>query len=114
MIINHATDRTASLYYGKRRFGRKRAKKMLGFDPVRLLLVRNEARVFKRDPAKSKKDTEQKGAEIERPDTRVARDMDASLFRRARCHGQDFRRSLSRSAFTPVVASLRIKIKRAG
>jgi hypothetical protein len=79
VLINHATDRTASEYYGKRRFGRKRAKKMLGFAPARLLLVRNEARVFKRDPAKRKKDTEQKGAEIERPDTRDTRDMDASV-----------------------------------
>jgi integrase len=64
VIVNHATDRTASEYYGKRRFGRKRAKKMLAFDPARLLLVRNEARIFKRDPEKKKKDTEEKGAEV--------------------------------------------------
>jgi integrase len=62
VIVNHATDRTASEYYGKRRFGRKRAKKMLGFDPTRLLLVRKEARMFKRDPEK-KKAAEEKSAE---------------------------------------------------
>ncbi len=37
---------------------------MLGFDPARLLLVRNKARIFRRDPAKKKKDAEGKGAEV--------------------------------------------------
>ena len=64
VIVNHATNRTAGEHYGRRRFGRKRAKKMLGFDSARLLLVRNKARIFRRDPAKKKKDAEGKGAEV--------------------------------------------------
>jgi hypothetical protein len=61
VIVNHATDRTASEHYGKRRFGRRRAKKILSFDAARLLFVRNGARIFKRDPERRKKDTEEKG-----------------------------------------------------
>lgn len=50
VFVNHATDRTAGEHYGKKRFGAKRAKRRLNFDPARLFLVRNEARIFKREP----------------------------------------------------------------
>ncbi len=56
VIINHASDRTAGEHYGKRHHGVKRPKKMLGFDPLRLLLVRNRARKFDR-PAVSAKES---------------------------------------------------------
>lgn len=48
VIINHASNRTASEHYGKRRYGVKRPKKMLRFDRLRLPLVRNLARPFDR------------------------------------------------------------------
>ncbi|CUT13572.1 MULTISPECIES: hypothetical protein [Bradyrhizobium] len=48
VIINHASDRTAGEHYGKRRHGVKRPKKMLRFNGLRLPLVRNLARAFKR------------------------------------------------------------------
>jgi integrase len=48
VIVNHATDRTASEHYGKRRQGIKRARKMLAFDRARLPLVREKARSFDR------------------------------------------------------------------
>ncbi len=75
VIVNHATDRTAGEYYGKRRFGRKRAKRILIFDPARLLLVRTQARIFKRNPAKRKKDA----AEVSGLSTSDGLDTDASL-----------------------------------
>ncbi|MGX4805523.1 hypothetical protein [Bradyrhizobium guangdongense] len=50
VLVNHATDRTAGESYGKGRYGARRAKRRLNFDPARLFLVRNEARIFKRDP----------------------------------------------------------------
>ena len=80
-IINHATDRTASEHYGRRRYGRKRAKKMLGYDPARLLLVRNEARIFKRDPEKKKKCPEDKGAGASNLGVSDSLDADTSLGR---------------------------------
>lgn len=49
VIVNHATDRTATEHYGKRRDGIRRSKKMLGFDRARLLLVREKARSFTKD-----------------------------------------------------------------
>jgi hypothetical protein len=48
VIINHASDRTASEHYGKRQHGVKRPKKMLRFDPLRVPLVRSLARPFDR------------------------------------------------------------------
>jgi integrase len=50
VIVNHATDRTAGEHYGKRRHGIRRAKKALGFDRARLLMVREKARSFDRSP----------------------------------------------------------------
>jgi integrase len=79
VIVNHATNRTASEHYGRRRFGRKRARKMLGFDPARLLLVRNTARIFRRDPDKKKKDAENKNAEVLSLTTSDNLDADAFL-----------------------------------
>jgi hypothetical protein len=55
VIINHASDRTATEHYGKRRHGIKRAKKMLRFDQSRLPLVRIRARRFDRSPKLSMK-----------------------------------------------------------
>ncbi|MEH2506375.1 integrase [Bradyrhizobium sp. AZCC 1578] len=46
VIVNHATDRTATEHYGKRRHGFKRAKKMLSFNKARLPLVRAKARHY--------------------------------------------------------------------
>lgn len=46
VLVNHATNRTASEKYGKGRSGMKRAKKMLRFDEGRLELVRDEARPY--------------------------------------------------------------------
>lgn len=48
VIVNHASNRTATEHYGKRQHGVKRPKKMLGFDPLRVHLVRNLARSFER------------------------------------------------------------------
>jgi integrase len=53
VIVNHATDRTATEHYGRRRHGIKRAKNMLGFDEARLPLVRDKARNFGRSAALS-------------------------------------------------------------
>jgi integrase len=47
VLVNHATNRTASEKYGKSRSGIKRAKKMLRFDEGRLDLVRDEARPYR-------------------------------------------------------------------
>lgn len=55
VIINHASDRTASEHYGKRHHGVKRPKKMLRFNELRLPLVRNLAREFKRPSVSEKK-----------------------------------------------------------
>jgi integrase len=44
VIINHASNRTASERYGKSRHGTKRPKKMLRFDEKRLRLVRDPPR----------------------------------------------------------------------
>ena len=55
VIVNHATDRTATEHYGRRRHGFKRAKKMLRFDKARLQLVRGKARKFDRSAALSMK-----------------------------------------------------------
>jgi integrase len=49
VIVNHATDRTATEHYGKRRHGIKRARKLLSFDRGRLPLVREKARSFERE-----------------------------------------------------------------
>lgn len=76
--VNHPTSRTASEHYGERRFGVRRAKKMLRFDCKRLHLVSNEARIFKRDPEKKKKDAEKKIAEMPTSDTSDGLDTDAS------------------------------------
>lgn len=46
VIVNHASNRTATERYGKGRGGIKRAKKMLRFNEERLLLVRDKARGF--------------------------------------------------------------------
>jgi hypothetical protein len=54
VIINHASDRTASEHYGKRQHGVKRPKKMLQFDPLRVPLVRNTARKFNRPSVSAK------------------------------------------------------------
>lgn len=78
VIVNHATDRTAGEYYGKRRFGRKRTKKTLGLDPPRLLLVRNQARIFKSNPEKKKRDAEKKSAEVPTSNTSEGPDTGAS------------------------------------
>lgn len=48
VIINHASDRTATEHYGKRQHGVKRPKKMLRFDRLRVPLVRSLARPFDR------------------------------------------------------------------
>jgi hypothetical protein len=50
VLVNHATDRTATEKYGKGRGGIKRAKKMLVFQEARLVLVRDKARTFNRGP----------------------------------------------------------------
>ncbi|MVT54250.1 hypothetical protein GPL17_27725 [Bradyrhizobium yuanmingense] len=55
VIINHASDRTASEHYGKRQHGVKRPKKILRFNELRLPLVRNLAREFKRPSVPEKK-----------------------------------------------------------
>jgi integrase len=55
VIVNHATDRTATDHYGRRRHGIKRAKKLLRFDNARLPLVRGKARKFDRSAALSLK-----------------------------------------------------------
>ncbi|MEH2562426.1 hypothetical protein [Bradyrhizobium sp. AZCC 2289] len=47
VLVNHATNRTASEKYGKARSGIKRAKKMLRFQGTRLDLVRDEARPYR-------------------------------------------------------------------
>jgi integrase len=46
VLVNHASNRTATEKYGKGRGGIKRAKKMLRFDARRLNLVRDRARKF--------------------------------------------------------------------
>jgi hypothetical protein len=48
VLINHASNRTASEGYGKRRSGFKRAKKMLRYQAPRLSLVRDRFRSFER------------------------------------------------------------------
>ena len=55
VIVNHATDRTATEHYGRRRHGFRRAKKMLRFNKARLQLVRSKAREFERSVALSVK-----------------------------------------------------------
>jgi integrase len=55
VLVNHRSDRTAGEHYGRRQQGVKRPKKMLGFDPNRLLLVVNRARSFDRLAALEKK-----------------------------------------------------------
>jgi integrase len=47
VLVNHATNRTASEKYGKSRSGIKRAKKMLRFEEARLDLVRDAARPYR-------------------------------------------------------------------
>lgn len=49
VIVNHASNRTASERYGKSRDGIRRAKKLLRFREERLLLVRRRARRFGRN-----------------------------------------------------------------
>ena len=44
VIVNHASNRTATERYGKARDGTKRAKKMLRFNVERLQLVRDPPR----------------------------------------------------------------------
>lgn len=46
VLVNHASNKTASEKYGKGRGGVKRAKKMLRFNEERLLLVRDKVRSF--------------------------------------------------------------------
>lgn len=46
VLLNHATNRTASEKYGKGRSGIKRAKKMLRFERARLHIVREKARPY--------------------------------------------------------------------
>jgi hypothetical protein len=48
VIVNHASNRTATEKYGKGRGGIKRAKKMLRCQEERLILVRDKARRFKK------------------------------------------------------------------
>jgi integrase len=55
VIVNHATDRTSTEHYGRRRHGFKRAKKMLRIDKARLHMVRDKARNFDRSAALSMK-----------------------------------------------------------
>lgn len=51
VLVNHASNRTASERYGKGRQGIKRAKKLLGFNKERLEKVRDKARKFDRSAA---------------------------------------------------------------
>jgi hypothetical protein len=46
VLVNHASNRTATERYGKARHGMKRPKKMLRFQEWRLNLVREKARPF--------------------------------------------------------------------
>jgi integrase len=75
VIINHASDRTATEHYGKRQHGVKRPKKILCFDRLRLLLVRNQVRSFSR-PAVSAEapsmDEMHQTRELEKADEKLA------------------------------------------
>lgn len=55
VLVNHRSDRTAGEHYGRQQQGVRRAKKMLGYNPDRLLLVVNRARKFDRIGALERK-----------------------------------------------------------
>jgi hypothetical protein len=46
VIVNHASNRTATEQYGKARTGFRRAKKLLRFPGEKLLIVRDKARPY--------------------------------------------------------------------
>jgi integrase len=49
VLVNHASSRTATDHYGKKRFGLRRAKKLWVINPVRLEKVRSKPLKWKRD-----------------------------------------------------------------